>query len=162
MYSQVCFNLYGLRLNTYTVLLIVGIQITNLPHQHIKRRTAQAPKHAAVVGDKRTMRRSHTVDSARSGKPKDAPGGLYRSELNRQEVEEGFGMGMALPSSARNSAHTKVRTVYNILSLLFLCLYLLFFSLLCLDGCVRWALLCSDRLAPFRGSRQVRNELQWR
>jgi hypothetical protein len=37
-------------------------------------------------------------------------GGMYKGELNQLEVESGYGMGMALPSSTRHTAgQSKVR-----------------------------------------------------
>lgn len=106
-------------------------QITNVPQAQIKRRTTQAPKHAvAASNDKRTMRRGNTISHTGSGgnssgahlstgSAVNKEAGLYKSELNLLEVQGGYGMGMALPSSTRHSTAAKV----NILPV-FCCWYL--------------------------------------
>jgi hypothetical protein len=39
---------------------------------------------------------------------------MYKGELNQLEVESGYGMGMALPSSTRHAAgQSKVRRLLN-------------------------------------------------
>lgn len=70
----------------------------------IKRRTTQAPKHA-VASDKRALRRGSTIagtGSSAVNSSRDA--GLYKSELNLQDVQGGYGMGMVMPSSTRHAA----------------------------------------------------------
>eukprot|EP01032_Pedospumella_encystans_P008654 gene8654-10247_t len=96
--------------------------ITNMPEQQIKRRTSLAPKHAAA-GDKRTMRRSHTTStstttttapnghskttttSSTSFSSSSSGSGMYKGELNQREVQEGFGMGLAVKSNKVDLTH---------------------------------------------------------
>jgi hypothetical protein len=88
-----------------------------MPQHQVKRRTMQAPKHgaaASVLGSKTALRRGQSVSgplgagSAAGAGKAGVEGGLYKGELSKLEVESGYGMGMALPSSTRHSAQVRI------------------------------------------------------
>jgi hypothetical protein len=83
-----------------------------MPQQQVKRRTMQAPKQgtaASVLGSKTALRRGQSVGGTGAGASKaGVEGGLYKGELSKLEVESGYGMGMALPSSTRHSAQVHI------------------------------------------------------